>query len=59
MQLATVGTLSFHNDGDSHNTLNFLAAPNPPTLVVTPVYDSSGSLLEIKSQASEGVGGYG
>ena len=30
--------------------------PNPPTLTVTPMYDSSGGLLEIDSQAIEGVG---
>ena len=30
--------------------------PNPPTLTATPLYDSSGDLLEIESQANEGVG---
>ena len=30
-------------------------APNPPTLTATPLYDSSGGLLEIESQATEGV----
>ena len=30
--------------------------PNPPTLTATPMYDSSGGLLEIDSQAIEGVG---
>ena len=32
-----------------------LAAPNPPTVTVTPLYDSSGDLLEIKLQSAEGV----
>ena len=32
------------------------AAPNPPTVTVTPLYNSSGDLLEIKTQAAEGVG---
>ena len=31
------------------------AVPNPPTLTVTPMYDSSGGLLEIESQARVGV----
>ena len=31
------------------------AAPNPPTVTVTPRY-GCGHLLEIKSQAAEGVG---
>ena len=29
--------------------------PNPPTLTVIPMYDSSGGLLEIDSQATEEV----
>ena len=33
------------------------AVPNPPTLTAVPVYDSSGDLLEIESQAREGVSG--
>ena len=36
--------------------LSSSAAPNPPTVTVTPLYDSSGNLLEIKIQAAEGVG---
>ena len=32
-----------------------LAAPNPPTVTVTPLY-GCGHLLEIKGQATEGVG---
>ena len=32
------------------------AAPNPPTVTVTPLYNSSGDLLEIKTQAADGVG---
>ena len=32
-----------------------LAAPNPPAVTVTPLYDC-GHLLEIKSQATAGVG---
>ena len=32
--------------------------PNPPTLTATPLYDSFGVLLEIESQAREGVGCY-
>ena len=32
------------------------AAPNPPTLTVTPLYDTFGDLLEIQSQATKGVG---
>ena len=35
--------------------LLFFAVPNPPTLTATPLYDSSGGLLEIESQATEGV----
>ena len=31
------------------------AVPNPPTLTITPLYDSSGGLLEIESQANVGV----
>ena len=33
----------------------FSAAPNPPIVTVTPLYDCGG-LLEIESQATEGVG---
>ena len=33
------------------------AAHNPPTLTVIPLYNLSGGLLEIESQALEGVGG--
>ena len=37
-------------------SLGFSAAPNPPMLTVIPLYSASGSLLEIESQATEGVG---
>ena len=36
--------------------LPFSSAPNPPSLSATPVYDSSGGLLDIESQATERVG---
>ena len=49
--LQTVSTFDFHNL--SH--LAFSAAPNPPTLTVIPLYSASGGLLEIESQATEGV----
>ena len=34
-----------------------LQVPNPPSLTVAPLYESSGVLLEIESQATEGVSG--
>ena len=35
--------------------LSSIAVPNPPTLTTTPLYNSSGGLLEIESHATEGV----
>lgn len=44
-------------DNNCNNCFLLHAAPDPPSLTVTPLYDSSEGLLEIESQATEGVGG--